>query len=197
MPNWCNNTITLTGPKEKITAIYNKAKEDNALLQQLKPMPKELEGTTSPAPKEGKVQPLVDGFDNWYDWRVENWGTKWEVDMDGLELSDDGTTITGWFDSAWAPPIHAYEYFLTDNEDCSISSLYYEGGMDFAGHWEDFADMTVTPGDFTADEMEDSSSGLIFDINEHFNMSEYVREYEEEQKTETEKFIVDKEAVNG
>ena len=197
MPNWCNNTITLTGPKEKITAIYNKAKEDNALLQQLKPMPTELEGTTSPAPKEGEPQPLVDGFDNWYDWRVENWGTKWDVDMDGLELSDDGTTITGWFDSAWAPPIHAYEYFLTDNEDCSISSLYYEGGMDFAGKWEDFADMTVTPGDFTADEMEDPDSGLIYDINEQFNMSEFVREYEEEQKTETEKFIVDKEAVNG
>ena len=196
MPNWCNNTITLTGPKEKITAIYNKAKEDNALLQQLKPMPTELEGTTSPAPKEGEPQPLVDGVDNWYDWRVENWGTKWEVDVDNLELSDDGTTITGWFDSAWAPPIHAYEYFLTDNEDCSISSLYYEGGMDFAGKWEDFADMTVTPGDFTADEMEDPNSGLIYEINENFNMSEFVREYEEEQKSDTEKFIVDKEAVN-
>jgi hypothetical protein len=196
MPNWCNNTITLTGPKEKITAIYNKAKEDNALLQQLKPMPTELEGTTSPAPKEGEPQPLVDGFDNWYDWRVENWGTKWDVDMDGLELSDDGTTITGWFDNAWSPPIHAYEYFLTENEDCSISSLYYEGGMDFAGKWEDFADIMVTPGDFTADQMEDPNSGLIYDINENFNMSEYVREYEEEQRTETEKFIVDKEPVN-
>ena len=125
MPNWCNNTITLTGPKEKISAIYAKAVEDNALLQQLKPMPEALEDTTSPAPKEGKVQPLVDGFDNWYDWRVQNWGTKWDVDVDNLELSEDGTTITGWFDSAWAPPIHAYEYFLTDNEDCSIKSYYY------------------------------------------------------------------------
>jgi hypothetical protein len=197
MPNWCNNTITLTGPKEKITAIYAKAKKDDALLQQLKPMPEALDGTTSPAPKEGKVQPLVDGFDNWYDWRVQNWGTKWDVDMEGLELSDDGTTITGWFDSAWSPPIHAYEYFLTDNEDCSIKSYYYEGGMDFGGLWEDFADAEVTMSEFTADEMEDPMSGLIFDLNEQFNFSEMVREYEEEQKTDTEKFIVDKEAVNG
>ena len=196
MPNWCNNTITLTGPKEKITAIYNKAKEDNALLQQLKPMPTELEGTTSPAPTEGEPQPLVDGYDNWYDWRVSNWSTKWDVDTEGLELSDDGTTITGWFDSAWAPPIGAYDHFLANNEDCSISSMYYEGGMDFAGKWEDFADMTVTPGDFTADEMEDPDSGLIYELNENFNFSEFVREYEEEQKTDTEKFIVDKEAVN-
>ena len=195
MPNWCNNTLSLTGPKEKITAIYNKAKKDDALLQQLKPMPEALEGTTSPAPKEGKVQPLVDGFDNWYDWRVQNWGTKWDVDMDGLELSDDGTTITGWFDSAWAPPIHAFEYFLTDNEDCSIKSYYYEGGMDFAGLWEDFADAEVTPSEFTADEMETPSMGLIYDLNENFNFSEAVREYEEE--SDTEKFIVKKEAVNA
>jgi hypothetical protein len=195
MPNWCNNTITLTGPKEKITAIYAKAKKDDALLQQLKPMPKELDGTTSPSPKEGKVQPLVDGFDNWYDWRVQNWGTKWDVDMDGLELSDDGTTITGWFDSAWAPPIHAYEYFLTANEDCSINSYYYEGGMDFAGQWEDFADAEVTPSEFTADEMEDSTMGIIFTLNEHFGFSEAVREYENEP-SDTEKFIVEKEAVN-
>jgi hypothetical protein len=196
MPNWCNNTITLTGPKEKITAIYAKAKKDDALLQQLKPMPDALEGTTSPAPKEGKVQPLVDGFDNWYDWRVQNWGTKWDVDMEGLELSDDGTTITGWFDSAWSPPIHAYEYFLTDNEDCSINSYYYEGGMDFAGQWEDFADAEVTPSEFTADEMEDSTMGIIFTLNEHFGFSEAVREYENEP-SDTEKFIVEKEAVNA
>ena len=196
MPNWCNNTLSLTGPKEKITAIYNKAKEDNALLQQLKPMPEALEGTTSPAPKEGKVQPLVDGFDNWYDWRVQNWGTKWDVDVDdNLELSDDGTTISGWFDSAWAPPIHAYEYFLTENEDCSIKSYYYEGGMDFAGLWEDFADAEVTPSEFTADEMEDPQMGVIYDLNENFNFSEAVREYEEE--SDTEKFIVKKEAVNA
>jgi hypothetical protein len=159
-------------------------------------MPEALDGTTSPAPKEGKVQPLVDGFDNWYDWRVQNWGTKWDVDMEGLELSDDGTTITGWFDSAWSPPIHAYEYFLTDNEDCSINSYYYEGGMDFAGQWEDFADAEVTPSEFTADEMEDSTMGIIFTLNEHFGFSEAVREYENEP-SDTEKFIVEKEAVNA
>ena len=187
MPNWCNNTLTLTGPKDKVKTIFDKAKESNELLQQLHPMPKELEGTTSPS----------DG-DNWYDWRINNWQTKWDVDADYLEFREDGDTgiIEGWFDSAWSPPIGAYEHFLTENEDCSISSLYYEGGMDFAGKWEDFADMTVTPGDFTADEMEDPASGLIYEVNENFNFSEMVREYEEEQKTETEKFIVDKEAVN-
>ena len=199
MPNWCNNTITLTGPKDKVKKIYDEAKKEDCLLNLLYPMPSALEGTTSPAPKEGKVQPLVDGFDNWYDWRVQNWGSKWDVDTDNLEYreEDDQGIIQGWFDSAWAPPIHCYEHFLTNNEDFSIKSYYYAGGMDFAGLWEDFADAEVTPSDFTADEMEDPNSGLIYDLDQHFNFSEYVREYEEEQKTETEKFIVDKESVNA
>jgi len=199
MPNWCNNTIRLTGPKEKIKSIFDKAKESNEFLQQLHPMPKELEGTTSPAPTDGEPQPLVDGHDNWYDWRVENWGTKWDVDMDGLELveNDDSATIQGWFDSAWAPPTGAYGYFLANNEDCSIHSYFYEGGMDFAGEWDDGSDTTINPSEYTADQMEDPNGGLIYELNEHFNFSEFVREYEEEQKTDTEKFIVDKEAVNG
>ena len=103
MPNWCNNTINITGPKDKITNLFEQTKKDNGLLQAMYPMPKELDDTTSPAPQEGKPQPLIDGFDNWYDWRVHNWGSKWDVDIEGLELSDDGTRISGWFDSAWSP----------------------------------------------------------------------------------------------
>jgi len=54
----------------------------------------------------------------------------------------------------------------------------------------------INPSDYTADQMEDPDEGLIYELNEQFNFSEWVREYEEEQKTETEKFIVDKEPVN-
>jgi len=196
MPNWCNNTITMSGPKDKIKKIWDN--KDKGFLQQLYPMPAELEGTTSPAPKEGEPQPLVDGYDNWYDWRVSNWSTKWDVDTEGLELveNNDSATIQGWFDSAWAPPIGAYDHFLANNEDCSISSMYYEGGMDFAGEWVDGCDTMINPSDYTADQMEDPNEGLIYELDQQFNFSEWVREYEEEQKTETEKFIVDKEPVN-
>jgi hypothetical protein len=42
MPNWCNNTITITGPKDKITAIWDKAnEEDGGLLSAMVPMPAE------------------------------------------------------------------------------------------------------------------------------------------------------------
>jgi len=135
MPNWCNNTLTIQGPTKTLKPLWDETQK-TGLLQAMKPMPKELDGTTSPSPTEGTPQPMIEGFDNWYDWRVQNWGTKWDVDSEGLEFTDNGdgtASITGWFDSAWAPPIEAYNTFLGDMDNCSIEATYEEGGMDFAG----------------------------------------------------------------
>lgn len=149
MPNWCNNSITITGPKDTIADLWTRAKTaqdgDFGLLQAMVPMPEALRGTTSPTPQEGQAnykgeQPTVDGATNWYDWAVNNWGTKWDVSDEGLEYEDteDGyATISGWFDSAWAPPVQAYNTYLEQNREVSLVSFYEEGGMDFAGHYED------------------------------------------------------------
>jgi hypothetical protein len=116
MPNWCNNNIEITGPaKTRSMALWTAAQaEDGGLLNAMVPMPVELKDTT-----KGSNGDAV----NWYDWSVSlNWGTKWDVDLEGIEYTDneDGTaSISGYFDSAWAPPIEAYNRFLEANEDCS------------------------------------------------------------------------------
>jgi len=128
MPNWCNNSFSITGNKNSISDLWVQASICEGLLEAIMPMPKELEGTTAPS---------EDGMD-WYNWRVNNWGTKWDVDLEGLEFIDhgDGTaSITGWFDSAWAPPIGAYEQLAADFDSCVIECSYYEPGMDFGGFW--------------------------------------------------------------
>ena len=82
MPNWCDNQITITGPNsviDNIEKIVKEEKDGDGLLNFFHPMPKELKDTTSPSSSADKPQPMVDGFDNWYDWRVENWSTKWDV----------------------------------------------------------------------------------------------------------------------
>jgi hypothetical protein len=90
MPNWCNNTIEIKGSTETIKKLWEEATaegDEGGLLNAMAPMPKALNDTTSPTPTDSK-QPVVDGFDNWYDWRVSNWGTKWDVDTEGLEFTD-------------------------------------------------------------------------------------------------------------
>lgn len=200
MPNWCNNTFRLSGPKAKVEGLYKKFKDTNEVLETMYPCPEELKDSEK-YPADGSSRPeLVKkyGYDDWYGWCVNNWQTKWDVDAENLEYREEGDTgiIEGWFDSAWSPPIGVYDHFLSENEDCSIQSYYYEGGCDFAGEYCDGSDDCFNPSDYNADQMEDPDNGLIYTINEHFNISESVREWEEEQKTDTERFIVDKEAVN-
>ena len=206
MPNWCNNTITIQGPTDTLKPLWETAKQEG-LLQAIKPMPKELEGTTSPAPREGTPQPLVDGFDNWYDWRVANWGTKWDVDTEGLEYTDNGdgtSSIAGYFESAWSPPIDAYQTFCDDMDNCSLDAYYDEGGMDFAGHWydgvDDFCD-NVSEYARNVIKNGDSGSDLYDHLDDCLELTEQRREYiEEELNEEAQKvhdFVVEKQAVNG
>ena len=204
MPNWCNNSITIAGPTDTIKQLWNDAKSDESgfgLLNAMVPMPAELEGTTSPAPKESSPQPLVDGFGNWYDWRVRNWGTKWDITDEGLEYVDngDGTShITGWFDSAWAPPIEAYNTFLGDMDNCSIEATYEEGGMDFAGIYDNGDDQymeglsewceAVVKGTCAFDDTPE----LFQKLDDEFELIENRREWIEEEMAEEK----DQETVN-
>ena len=133
MPNWCSNSITISGSTDTIKQLWDDAHvgDDFGLLNAMVPMPKELDDTT-----KGTDGDAV----NWYDWRVQNWGTKWDVSDEGLEYVDNGdgtSVIQGWFDSAWAPPIEAYNTFLDDMDGCYLEATYEEGGMDFAGIYTD------------------------------------------------------------
>ena len=207
MPNWCNNTLTIQGPTKTLKPLWEEAnKEGSGLLQAMKPMPKGLDDTTSPTPKD-KPQPIVDGVDNWYDWRVENWGTKWDVDLEGLEFTDnkDGTAaITGWFDSAWAPPTEAFNTFCDDNDNCSLESFYEEGGMDFAGHYSDGVDDYLEGiSDYAREVVKgnDSGSSLYDLLDDELELTENRREYIEEELNEDAQmvvdFVVEGKAVNG
>ena len=94
MPNHCNNTLGITGPKkdieEFIELVTNKGpdKDENEyeLFNNLLPMPKELVGTTSPS-KEGNVD-LIDkyGFSNdIFNGKLGN-NIAMQLVMDGLKL---------------------------------------------------------------------------------------------------------------
>lgn len=195
MPNWCNNSISIQGGSNTIKTLWEEAtKEGSGLLNAMKPMPKELEDTTSPTP-EGSKQPKVDGYDNWYDWRVANWGTKWDIDTtQGLEFTDngDGTAqISGWFETAWAPPIEAYNTFIEDMDGCSLIADYHEPGMDFAGIYDNGDDQYMEGlGEYCEQvvkgktQLEDTPE-LFQTLDDTFGLVENAREWIEENEEET------------
>ena len=195
MPNWCDNQITITGPSAVIDKIEKIVKADDThentgLLNFFHPMPKELEGTTSPSSSAKKPQPMIEGFDCWYDWRCHNWSTKWEVcEFYGVDKQADAlighSTISFGFSSAWAPPINAYEKFLENNSDCSVRAFYYEGGCDFMGEWNDGVDDCYAPSDYksTDDFWQDGIGSTLDDV---FNITESMAEYEAELEAEKE-----------
>ena len=169
-------------------------------------MPKALHDTTSPCEADEALQKKY-GASNWYDWAVHNWGTKWDISDEGLEYEDteDGyATISGWFDSAWAPPIEAYNKFLEENTDCSLESFYEEGGMDFAGHYDNGADDFLDGISLYAREVvkgNDSGSSLYDFLDGELELTENRREYIEDELNEDAQkvhdFIVEGKAVNG
>jgi hypothetical protein len=152
MPNWCSNTITIEGPAEKIRALWEAAnsKEDSGLLEAMVPI--------------GEWE---------YDHAVQNWGTKWDISNEGLEFTDNGNgraMITGWADSAWAPPVTAFQTWANANEDCELEIKYFEPGMCFVGvwdsqggdaYWEDIGSLLETT------EEEDA---VLYDLLDHFNV---------------------------
>ena len=173
MPNWCNNNIDIVGPTETVKQLWEDATaEGSGLLEAMAPMPKELEDT------------VADGSEgvNWYNWRVSNWGTKWDIDMEGLEFTDNGdgtASITGWFDTAWAPPIAAFETLSQDWDSCYIELFYEESGMCFVGCWD-------SEGGDDYYEYSDCDSKTISDVVpkylvDQFALDERLSEYEEEE----------------
>ena len=121
MPNWCSNSITIQGPTDTIKQLWEDAC-NNAMRD----------------PAKGLLDAMVPIGEWDYGNAVEAWGTKWDISLEGLEFEDngDGTAyITGWFDTAWAPPVEAYNTFLEDMDNCSLEASYYEPGMDFGGFW--------------------------------------------------------------
>ena len=193
MPNWCENQISITGPNsvmDKIEKIINAddSHENTGLLNFFHPMPKELEGTTSPSSASDKPQPKVDGFDNWYDWRNANWGTKWEVcefyGVDRHYINDDESQITVGFSSAWGPPLEAYQRFL-DKHPVVLEARYYEPGCDFMGIWDNGDDTCYECSKYGSDDdFWKSGDGAILD--ESFNIVENLAQWEEEQETKEE-----------
>jgi len=75
----------------------------------------------------GKIAPR-----DWYEWRVQNWGTKWEPS--GVDVEKGVDHILYDFDTAWSPPEPWVRSISTKYPDLTFRLSYEEPGNDFEGH---------------------------------------------------------------
>ena len=128
MPNWCFNSITISGEKDKITRIKTilDLREDNYFF-------KSLLGEASK--------------DNWYDENINNLGTKWDVSTEDTSIDYSDDTISFQCESAWSPPV-AGMVTICKKYDVECEMNYEESGNDFYGRTTIKSDGTYVEEDY-------------------------------------------------
>lgn len=156
MPNHVTNEVNFLGSIETIKELRefckgkDKREKSPFSFNSFCPMPKELEGTTSPAnilseeevlewrrkhdkdeleafdmmsrpitEKESKEYIKKFGANNWYDWHLNNWGTKWDC----YDHRGDGVDCI-IFETAWSTPVPAMLYLSNLFPDVQIDVKY-------------------------------------------------------------------------
>jgi hypothetical protein len=164
-------------------------------LNEFIPVPKQLQivaGCVGDPDEQAKLEAQTKrnveelGYGNWYDFCVGEWGTKWDVGGDGQsDIHPDGKMLHTSFDSAWSPPVNAYDKLV--ELGFGVNAMYYEGGMGYAGSYDEHGDQEINIEGMSADEIEQEHP----ELDEAFGISESIREYEAEQEEELTAWIKD------
>jgi hypothetical protein len=148
MPNHCHNRVTVYSANTHDVAKIKQMFEDENCFGQIIPEPdwantplmsNELKflgrerGKVGELPVNGRFQSTDQQDDRWYDWRVQNWDTKW--DCYDVEVVDDDPECTEiQFNTAWSPPEAICHALREQYPDVSISWFYDEPGCEIAGY---------------------------------------------------------------
>ena len=192
MPNWCNNTVTLEHSDPAMLARAKAAFLDGKFLNEFIPVPEDLhivagsvgaKGSPEQTELELKEQANREkhGYATWYEFCVNEWGTKWDVGGDDGYVQDLNGGIMLTFDSAWAPPTNAYEKLV--DMGFRVHATYFEGGMMFAGDWENGEDDYYELGNMSSEEIREA---LPEHLDEAYGISEMKAEWEDEEAADQE-----------
>ena len=195
MPNWCNNSVEIYHEDPAMIERVRTAFNDGRLLAEFIPIPQSLKivaGCVGDPDEQKKLEEdtarnrEVHGYGNWYDYCVNEWGTKWDVGADGNPAQDIPGGLMLGFESAWAPPCGAYEK-LTE-QGFRIRAMYFEPGMAFAGVWEDGFDDYYEYGGMDSAGIAEA---LPVELDEAFGISESAAEWEAENAEDEENIDID------
>ena len=166
MPNWCSNSLIIRGNVETLSELKPVLEAGEGLLEAIKPI--------------GEWE---------YGNAVEAWGTKWDISTEGLQFTDhgDGTAeIEGYFDSAWSPPLEAFQQLAEDWDSCYIELKYFEPGMCFVGVFDSEGGDAYYEG---VDELLDTTAeedSVLHELLEDFAVADWYDTDEEQYEDDLE-----------
>ena len=193
MPNWCENKVRLNHSDIAMLERAKTAFENRAFLKEFIPIPDDLHntdhacypvGSTEWQDRQHKMMENVAkyGYADWYDFANAEWGTKWDVGGDDAEAELVDGVLHLDFDSAWSPPIEAYEKLAKMGFD--IEAYFYEAGCAFCGIFVGNEEYT----EFDEYGIEGDAAWVTRHIpsaiDEEFAISERMFEWEKEQAEE-------------
>ena len=121
MPNHVTNYIEFHGKQENIDKVMELIKGEKSCIdfEKIIPMPENIyQGNLGP--DERKLY----GSNNWYDWSINHWGTKWNA----YDTSCDKENNTVTFDTAWSCPLPVLD---------ALAEICSKHGVCFTGMWAD------------------------------------------------------------
>jgi hypothetical protein len=140
MPNWCDNTLEITGPDESVKKLiafvsrpFSHTWEDGTVENFEKPifafeniLPSTHDTSSAMFPSAGP--------NDWWSNNVNSWGTKWDIaNSDSVGLSIGEGAVSYWFSTAWAPPSPVILRLAEIFPELEIIHSYSEPGCDFWG----------------------------------------------------------------
>jgi hypothetical protein len=139
MPNWCDNTISISGNPELIKKLKDFVgrpieRQDEKIEEPIYSLANIMPSTPDSTPLLGEMSKSA-GFEDWYHNNINSWGTKWDVAgnvyMNDYKEGDEFISYS--FDSAWSPPSPTTERLSEIFPELTIEHKYYESGCDFWG----------------------------------------------------------------
>lgn len=154
MPNWCYNKITIRAGEKVRNEIkkflkgelYHRPFDREGKVLPLEPytthfsfhnvIPQPDHLLESDDPRRTSNVPRAKdnkdtGMPEWYNWRCNNWGTKWDVS--DVAMSESKVALIYEFDTAWAPPEPVIRRLSALFPSAYITMTFSEEGMGFKG----------------------------------------------------------------
>jgi len=182
MPNWCYNSLSVHGERTELVrlteAITRTSHNDEGNevtdydLSVLFPVPEELQIPSVFFRRDGDDDPEHQellkkyeanrakyGHTTWYDWSIQNWGTKWSPNVQDWELStyNDESVINAYYETAWSPcdglireiskqfPTLLFSVTSDEEGGSFVCCEAYKNGVAVAGHGYDLPDSDNLP----------------------------------------------------